>query len=147
MVEYKLCIPSEKDLPYIIKLMKQLTDKYLIDKNIEGNQFGKLLSPNCQMVVVKPFGSHGYGNPIATGSVWIMKKIHQSRAVGQIEDVVVDEKFRGKGIGKLIIKDLINYAENVEKCYKVILNCSKDNEAFYESCGFYKSESQMRIDL
>ena len=50
-----------------------------------------------------------------------------------------------RGLGKMLIEKLKDLA--VEKgCYKTILNCSEDNIGFYEKCGFYQKEVQMRWD-
>ena len=35
----------------------------------------------------------------------------------------------------------------VNKCYKVILDCSEVNMRFYEKCGFAKKENQMALYL
>ena len=69
-----------------------------------------------------------------------------NKLVGQIEDVVVDKEYRGEGLGKRMISDLIENAKNAG-CYKVILWCEPHNEGFYEKSGFTKSESLMRLDL
>ena len=82
---------------------------------------------------------------IATGSIFIEKKfIRDMKNVGHIEDIIIDEKYRGKGIGKDIIFYLINIAKNNE-CYKVILDCSDENIKFYEKCGFNKKENHMAM--
>lgn len=55
--------------------------------------------------------------------------------VGHIEDIVVKDKYKGKGIGKRLIEELIKLGRK-KKCYKYTLACSKENIGFYESCGF-----------
>jgi GNAT superfamily N-acetyltransferase len=57
---------------------------------------------------------------------------------GFIENVITDEKYRKKGIGKRIIKMAIEYGKQ-NNCYKIILQSSfkrKENHIFYEKCGF-----------
>ncbi|KAK9290813.1 hypothetical protein L1049_008991 [Liquidambar formosana] len=83
------------------------------------------------------------GRIIATGSVFIEKKfLRNCGKVGHIEDVVVDSKARGMQLGKKIIGFLMDHACSMG-CYKVILDCSVDNRAFYERCGFKQKEIQM----
>lgn len=65
--------------------------------------------------------------------------------MGHIEDVVVDEKYRGKHLGKRIIEELKKIATE-HGCYKTILDCAEKNVKFYEKCGFIKKETQMRYD-
>lgn len=82
---------------------------------------------------------------VATGSVLIEQKlIHGMASVAHIEDVVVDEKHKGKGYGKQMIKFLLREAKKA-RCYKVILNCGDNVKGFYEKCGFGKNGNQMAI--
>lgn len=83
------------------------------------------------------------GAIVGTGSIFIEKKfIHNLSSVGHIEDIVVDEKHRGKGFGKKIIDYLVEYGKN-QGCYKIILDCSGDNVFFYNKCGFTKKDNHM----
>lgn len=77
--------------------------------------------------------------------ITINKLIRSGNRMALIEDVAVDNSARGMGVGKLMIEHLKQLA--VEKsCYKTILNCSRENVGFYEKCGFYEKEVQMRWD-
>ncbi|CAK9179156.1 unnamed protein product [Ilex paraguariensis] len=85
----------------------------------------------------------GTGKIIATGSLFIEKKfIRNCGKVGHIEDVVVDSNARGMQLGKKIVGFLTDHARSMG-CYKVILDCSVENTAFYEKCGFKQKEVQM----
>ena len=75
----------------------------------------------------------------------INKILRSGSRMGLIEDVAVSSEARGLGLGKLLIEDLLVLGKEVG-CYKVILNCSDDNVGFYEKCGMYKAENQMRWD-
>ncbi len=80
---------------------------------------------------------------VATASVFIEKKfIRNLGSVAHIEDVVVDEKSRGFGLGKSLI-DYITEEAKKEGCYKITLNCTVDNVPFYEKSGFKQKEVQM----
>ena len=75
-------------------------------------------------------------NVIGTATLLIEPKlIYNISFVGHIEDVVVDNKYRGYGIGKMMITHLTNKAELLD-CYKVILDCAEKNSFFYSKCGF-----------
>lgn len=77
------------------------------------------------------------------GTIFIEQKIiHQMGKVGHIEDVVVSNEYRGLGIGKILIQYLCEYSK-LKGCYKVILNCSDENIAFYEKCGLQRKCNQM----
>ncbi|MDC1317424.1 GNAT family N-acetyltransferase [Flavobacteriaceae bacterium] len=75
-------------------------------------------------------------------SLHIIKKL--TRTLGLIEDVAVNENYRGKGIGKRLVEKLIGIASE-KSCDKTVLNSSEKNSEFYEKIGFEKNEIQMII--
>ena len=75
-------------------------------------------------------------------SLHIIKKL--TRTLGLIEDVAVNENYRGKGIGKKLVEKLIGIASE-KSCDKTVLNSSEKNSEFYEKIGFQKNEIQMII--
>ena len=80
------------------------------------------------------------GNIIGYASIHYIKKI--TRKSGIIEDVVVKENQRGKGIGKLLVNNLIEKAKK-NNCDKIILSSSEKNLKFYQKLGFQKNEFEM----
>ena len=54
---------------------------------------------------------------------------------GQINNVVVDEDYRGQGIGRQLISRIITSSEKVT----YILRADPDNIGFYEKLGFEES--------
>ena len=52
---------------------------------------------------------------------------------GLLDDIIVDEQYRSKGIGRSIVKLLLENAQNIEE---VFLNTGKDHQVFYEKFGF-----------
>jgi len=84
---------------------------------------------------------------VGCGTIVIEKKfIHNLSSVGHIEDIVIDKEYRNKGIGKLIINYLTEFARN-NGCYKVILDCSKECIDFYNKCGYEQKNIQMALYL
>lgn len=83
---------------------------------------------------------------VGTGTLLIeFKLIHHLGKVGHIEDIVIDDKYRGNGFGKMLIEHLKKRAEEM-LCYKVILNCNEDKVGFYTKCGFIKKGVEMRYN-
>lgn len=83
------------------------------------------------------------GKVIGTATLLIeVKFIHKLSFVGHIEDVVVNESYRGRGIGKLLVDHCSSYAQK-NGCYKVILDCDRKNVGFYNNCGFEEKSVQM----
>ena len=71
---------------------------------------------------------------------------HDAKLVAHIEDVVVNDNCRSKGIGLALVRYAIETARMCN-CYKVVLNCKESLVPFYEKAGLYNSTVGMRIDL
>lgn len=82
---------------------------------------------------------------IASGTCYLEPKIiHNYKNVGHIEDIVVDNDFRGKGIVHNILTFLKNYAKN-NNCYKIILDCHEKLIKVYSKSEFELKGVQMVI--
>ena len=82
---------------------------------------------------------------IGTATLLIEPKfIHGCSKVGHIEDVVVDNRYQGRGLGKMLVEKLVEIGKE-EKCYKMIIDCSEKNKLFYEKCGFQNNNLQMSL--
>ncbi|KAI1183015.1 acyl-CoA N-acyltransferase [Nemania serpens] len=83
------------------------------------------------------------GRIVGTGCLVVEKKfIHNHGKCGHVEEIVVAEEHRGKGLGLKIMEALESVAVAVG-CYKSILNCGPRNEPFYERCGYHNSGIEM----
>lgn len=83
------------------------------------------------------------GRLIGTATILYEEKfIHNCAVLAHIEDVCVDPELRGKGIGKKLIRHLIEEARAVG-AYKVVLDCSDENLGFYTACGLERSGNMM----
>tara|TARA_B100002019_G_scaffold257866_1_gene242217 strand:+ start:20 stop:457 length:438 start_codon:yes stop_codon:yes gene_type:complete len=80
---------------------------------------------------------------VGFGSLHLTKKI-RGGIIGFIEDISIKEEYRKKGIGKSILKKLINKAKS-EGCYKVVLDCKEETKTFYQNIGFNHSGNSMTI--
>ncbi|KAJ9523892.1 hypothetical protein QJQ45_020094 [Haematococcus lacustris] len=86
----------------------------------------------------------GSGALVGTATLLLERKfLRHCGKVGHIEDVVVDERCRGARLGLRLITALTEAAQ-AAGCYKVVLDCSEDNVAFYEKCGLRRKDVQMR---
>lgn len=83
------------------------------------------------------------GRIVATGTMVVEPKfIHNTGFAGHLEDLVVDHALRAKGIGKLLVDQLLQFAR-AKSCYKVIVDCGEHNTSFYTKCGFKRKEISM----
>lgn len=117
-----------------LSLLEQLTtvgaDQITHD---QFDDFVRTLSPNHVIVVIEDTTRKCI---VAAATLFIERKcIHGMGSVGHIEDVVVDSRLRGKGLGREVVNFLTDYACTCG-CYKVILDCASENVPFYEKCGF-----------
>ena len=71
---------------------------------------------------------------VAYGSIVVENKI-RGEVAGHIEDVVVDERARGKMLGVKLIKELIKIGKS-KGCYRITLFCNKKLIQFYKRNGF-----------
>lgn len=84
---------------------------------------------------------------LGTATLFIEPKlIHAGAFAGHIEDVAVLKSCQGAGIGKALIVHCVEVAKT-RQCYKVILDCSRENLEFYEKCGFEIDNFGMRLDI
>ena len=79
---------------------------------------------------------------IGVATLHIIKKL--TRILGLIEEDADKEDYRGLGIGKKLVKELIKIG-NEKNCDKIVLSSSEKNSKFYEKIGFQKNELQMVI--
>lgn len=63
------------------------------------------------------------------------KFIHSCGTRAHLEDVVVDDTYRGKQLGKLIVVTVTLLAEYLG-CYKMSLECKDNLIPFYRSMGY-----------
>ncbi len=101
--------------------------------------------PGC-----KPIVAEEDGEVIGTTMLMIVPNLsHKALPWAAVENVVVDEKYRRKGIGKLMMEYCKKRAEEAG-CYKVQLmsdKSRKESHEFYKSIGYNASAEGFRLYL
>ena len=64
--------------------------------------------------------------------------------IGCIEDIVINSKFRKRGIGKAMISKLISLSK-IKNCFKINLACQEDTTVFYKKMNFLKNGISMNF--
>jgi len=82
---------------------------------------------------------------IGFGSLFAFGRVRGGR-VAVIEDMVVAKNFRGRGVGRLILDELIKSAQE-EGCFKVSLESSDIAQSFYQAAGFEFGRQAMKLVL
>jgi len=128
---------TEIDLPAILALYAQL-----------GQDDGSVLSLKEACCILDRMNSYPdyrlyvalvAGRVVGTFSMLIMDNMaHKGARSAILEDVVVEERLRGKGVGKRMMAFAYEICKE-KGCYKLALNSNrnrKDAHRFYESLGF-----------
>ena len=89
------------------------------------------------------------GQQIVRGFLYLLRNDLHQEPFGLMEDVFVEEAFRGKGYGEKITTAIIEEARK-RGCYKLICTSRFSNEKahhLYEKLGFKKHGNEFRIEF
>ena len=89
------------------------------------------------------------GKEIAHGYMYIIQNDFHSEPYALLEYFAVDEAYRGKGVGKTLVNDIIKTAKE-KGCYKILMQSRygrNDIHAFYEKLGFHDHGKNFRMNL
>ena len=125
----------------LFKLLSQLTNSPILNYDnvlsIVNN-----LNDNHYIYIYKNYEEI----PIGIITLIIEQKlIHSGQCVGHIEDLVVDHKYKNKGIASELINHCVKIAKD-NNCYKVILDCKEELIPFYNKNNFKQQGVCMRLD-
>ena len=142
------------DITHILKLYgEQLAidaTEAEMQRNPSQDDFLRVFSeinslPGCELIVAEEDGE-----VIGTTMLMIVPNLsHKALPWAVVENVVVDEKYRRKGIGKLMMDYCEKRAEEAG-CYKVQLLSNKSRKEaheFYKSIGYEASAEGFRLYL
>ena len=124
------------DLPELLRLYRQLNPGDTLLSVEESVEKWKQIENTgiCKIFVAAD------GTTLASSCIIsiIPNLTRNGRSYALIENVVTDEKYRRKGIGRQLMTCAIDYAKSYN-CYKVLLMSTvqnKDAHNFYTSIGF-----------
>ncbi|MDP3697593.1 MAG: GNAT family N-acetyltransferase [Candidatus Taylorbacteria bacterium] len=151
MTEQKKFVPDilvgpsvleQKDVDGINRLMKQLFDK--AQEISRGKLTDILCQPNFRMIIFKDPDTN---EVIGMASLYCYKALYAPGGVGRVEDVVIDERYRGKGLGKLIMQCLISLAKNRQLETLELTSNPQRVEAniLYPKLGFNKHDTNYYV--
>ena len=119
------------DFETIVQLLQQLSAYKPVDKikwfGDESNQ-GYVMEQDSKII---GFLSCHQIKKIRGGNIFV------------VEDVIIDQSYRGCGNGKMLLSYAIQDIKRYYNVYKIILESSEIGEALYKSCGFQKSKNQL----
>ena len=75
---------------------------------------------------------------VGTGTLFIEEKMtYGGCKMGHVENVLVKEEYRRRGLGEELVARLVDMAKEAG-CYRVDLNCKANLEHFYGKNGFIR---------
>jgi GNAT superfamily N-acetyltransferase len=86
---------------------------------------------------------------VARASLYVLFNDLHEQPYGLLEDVFVDETYRGKGYGREVIHSVIEEAK-AQNCYKLIATSRESRvevHTMYEKYGFQKYGFEFRINF
>ena len=122
-----------------LQLLSQLTQV----GNITPVDFSKILGKIQSQIWV--FEDSQANKIVASASILLEQKIiHGGGIVAHLEDVVVDEEYRGNQLGQKLIANIVEKARE-SGAYKIIADCKPELLSFYSKNGFEKRGEQIAI--
>jgi len=122
-----------------LQLLSQLTQV----GHISPEEFSNILAKIQSQIWVYE-DSHA-NKIVASASIFLEQKfIHGGGIVAHLEDVIVDEAYRGNQLGHKLIANIVEIAKN-SGAYKIIADCKTELLSFYSKNGFEKRGKQIAI--
>ena len=122
-----------------LKLLEQLTEV----GQITSTEFSNILDKIQSQIWV--FEDTISKKIVASASIFLEQKIiHGGGIVAHLEDVVVDEGYRGNQLGQKLIANIVVKARE-SGAYKIIADCKTELLSFYSKNGFQKKGEQIAI--
>ena len=142
-MEFK--IGRKEDLEGILQLYKQLNSS---NNFFQMDEVYKIWN-NIEKYNIKYFIAKDNEKIIGSCYICIIPNLtFNGKSIGYIENVITDENYRRKGIGKKLMGMAIDYAKE-NNCYKMVLQSGikrKEAHKFYENIGF-NGESKKAFEL
>jgi glucosamine-phosphate N-acetyltransferase len=122
-----------------LQLLSQLTQV----GHITLEEFSNILDKIQSQIWV--FEDSNANKIVASASIFLEQKfIHGGGIVAHLEDVVVDQSYRGAQLGQKLIANIVEKARE-NGAYKIIADCKTELLSFYSKNGFEKRGEQIAI--
>jgi len=133
---------ENQDLDFVYKAICELENEVL-DFEVFEMIFNENISNSKNLYLIAENETEGLGFI----SFHTQNLLHHCGLVGEIQEFFIYQKYRGQGVGKLLINEILSFAEkNALKSIEVTTNKKRvENVAIYESLGFTLSHNKFTI--
>lgn len=130
------------DLDFVYKSICELENE-ILDFDVFERIFNENISNPRNVYLIAENESEGLGFI----SFHTQNLLHHCGLVGEIQEFFIHQKHRGKGVGRLLINEIKNFAEQHNlKSIEVTTNKRRvENVAIYENLGFNLSHNKFTI--
>lgn len=126
---------QEKDIPNLSYLLNILSPKKFQDKklNFEDFNYWKKIMNNSYVFTVRDTATNSED---LVGMITLVPMYQPFGFFGSVQDVVVSDKYRGKGLGDALINQLLYEAKKL-RIEGLNLTCSREHlHQWYQKLGF-----------
>ncbi|WP_026728301.1 GNAT family N-acetyltransferase [Flavobacterium denitrificans] len=133
---------KNQDLDFIYKAICELENEEL-DFKVFERIFNENISNPKNIYLIAENEIEGLGFI----SFHTQNLLHHCGLVGEIQEFFIHRKYRGQGIGRVLINEILNFADqNNLKSIEVTTNKKRiENVAIYENLGFTLSHNKFTI--
>ncbi|TDX09138.1 GNAT family N-acetyltransferase [Flavobacterium sp. S87F.05.LMB.W.Kidney.N] len=130
------------DLDFVYKAICELENE-ILDFKIFETIFNENVSNPKNLYLIAENENEGLGFI----SFHTQNLLHHCGLVGEIQEFFIHPKYRGQGVGRLLINEIKNFAvQNDLKSIEVTTNKKRiENVAIYENLGFTLSHNKLTI--
>jgi glucosamine-phosphate N-acetyltransferase len=136
---------EDRDIPEICRIVGQLSPmSQRHDYRDAVAKFRRRIEPNPDYYL---WVAEEEGRVVGTAMLHLQHKLsYRCGTAGHLEDVVVDQPARGRGVGAALVRQAIDTARQ-HGCYKIMLTCYEKTIPYYERLGFHRHDFGMRLNL
>lgn len=144
---------TESDIPQVLELYRQLaitTSPTELSCSSTLDDYRRVFAQIREFTGYELLVAEEQGEVVGTTVILIVPNLsHDASPWAVVENVVVDKRYRRRGIGKLLMEYAIARAKKAG-CYKIQLSSDKrrkEAHLFYRSLGFKASAHGFRLYL
>ncbi len=129
----------EADAGDVNRIYELIVD--LEQTSINREHFQEAFRYNLSIQGVYYFVYEDKGEILGFVSLHIQRLLHHAASVGEIQEIIVDKRERGSGIGKMLYDKVMEVSVQ-QGCQQLEVCCSQRNAT---GCSFYASQGMTKI--